>query len=85
MERLTDAIRCMTAVKEISLRWISLPDSAACDMLMESLVANQEGNPNLSFIDLREAGGDWNGHFSEAAKAHIATLKEQGVDIKEMW
>lgn len=40
LERLTDAIRCMTALREVSLRWISLPDSAACDQLMEALIDN---------------------------------------------
>ena len=93
MELLTQALRNMTAVEDIPLDRMNL-SSNACDMLMESLVANQAMNPSLKQIELFMAGGDSkikpdqegfreNVNFSDAAKAHVAALKANGVEVKE--
>ena len=82
MELLADVLRNMTAVEEINLSSIYL-SSSACDMLMEVLTANQAQNPDLKKIYLKETGDKDNKNFSEAAKAHIATLKAQGVEVKD--
>ena len=72
----------MTAVEWIVLDGIQLPSASACDMVMESLVANQAQNPALKKIYVK-AGGEHNENFSDAAKAHILALIAKGVNVRE--
>ena len=82
----------MTAVENIILGLAFLPSSSACDMLIDSLVANQAKNRSLRSISLYATGADSrkdrtdegyqkNVNFSDTAKAQIATLEAKGITV----
>lgn len=83
MELLAQALRSMTAAKDLNLNNLNIPSSSALDTLMEALVANQANNPSLHSIDINYVAGYKNSRFSDAAKAHVDTLKAKGVNVIE--
>lgn len=84
LELLCDIITRMTNLRYLNLLYCRLGTEAS-EKIMAAIVANQNQNQNLANIDLYDAGGKDNKHFSASTKDKIATLRAKGICIAETY